>query len=348
MQTRAGPTVDCSVIIPVYFNEDSLEPTLDALKQNVLSHNAQRTFEFVFVDDGSGDHSLDVLRRLQQENGELVRVVQLTRNFGQVSAILAGLSVARGRCAVVISADGQDPVELINEMIKSHFEEGYEVVLCARKGRDESVYRVFTSKVFYGLMRRLCFPNMPWGGFDYYLLGSRATQVLLSHNEAHPFLQGHILWSGFSTKFIPYQRRARKHGKSRWSFTSKLTYLIDGIAGFSYFPLRFISCVGIGVALLGFIYAGVVLVDKLFWGNPVKGWAPLMIVLLVLSGMQMLMLGVMGEYIWRILAQVRNRSPYLIEKVYDGSPREERPETPDDDVVRSGVHVSHAHATASR
>ena len=167
-----------------------------------------------FVDDGSGDGSLGELLRLRQENPALVRVVQLTRNFGQVAAMYAGFSVARGGCVLPISADGQDPVDLMNEMLAAHFEEGYEVVACQRMGRDESFFRVATSRFFYALMRKLCFPNMPGGGFDYVLLGRRAKDLILRSRESHPFFQGQVLWPGYRTKFLSYRRRAREHGKS--------------------------------------------------------------------------------------------------------------------------------------
>ncbi len=317
MTTRGDSAVDCSIVIPVYFNEGSLEPTLASIKAKVIAQNPGRSFEVVFVDDGSGDGSLDELLRLRKEDPSLVRVVQLTRNFGQVAALLAGFSVARGLCALPISADGQDPVELMNEMIAAHFDEGYEVVACQRMGRDESFFRVVTSRFFYALMRRLCFANMPGGGFDYVLLGRRAKEFVLRSKESHAFFQGQILWPGYRTKFLSYHRRAREHGQSRWTFGKKLTYLIDGVTAYSFLPIRLMSSAGILLALCGFLYAGVVLVSKLIWGNPVQGWTPLMIIMLVVGGFQTLMLGMMGEYVWRILAQVRGREPYIIETIYD-------------------------------
>ena len=186
-----------------------------------------------------------------------------------------------------------------------------------RQGRDESYYRVVTSKLFYAAMRWLTFPNMPPGGFDFVLLGRRAVTVLLENRDSHLFLQGQILWMGFTTKFIAYERRKRQIGTSRWTFGRKLTYLIDGILSYSYFPIRFISCTGIVFALIGFIYAAVVVLNKVLLGNAVKGWTPLMVVVLVIGGLQMMMLGVIGEYLWRTLSQVRKRSDYIIDAVYE-------------------------------
>lgn len=308
---------DYSVVIPVYYNEGSLAPTLNDIRTQVIERNPDRRGEIIFVDDGSGDGSLAELLGLQQNYPELVRVIKLTRNFGQVSALLAGFAEARGRCVVFLSADGQDPAHLIHDMLGAHFEEGYEIVACAREGRDESLYRVLTSKLFYWLMRKLTFPEMPLGGFDFVLMGRRALQVMLANPEAHPFLQGQILWTGFSTKFISYRRRHREVGVSRWGFGKKVTYLIDGVMSYSFVPIRLISLIGIIVACLGFLYALSIFIIKLVWDLPVQGWAPIMIVILVMGGMQMVMLGVIGEYIWRTLAQSRRRPSYVVERIYD-------------------------------
>ena len=309
-------TVDCSIVVPVYFNEQSIRSTVEAVEREVIAKNPEHTFEIIFVDDGSGDRSLDVLLEMQRQKPHLVQVVKLTRNFGQVNALSAGFSLARGKCVIPISADMQDPPQLMNDMLHAFFSEGYEVVICQRIGRDESWYRVITSRAFYWLMQRLCFHNMPLGGFDYVLLGRRVRDLLVRSREAHPFLQGQILWPGFRTKYLGYHRREREHGRSRWTFWKKLTYLVDGVTAYSYFPIRCMSVTGAVVAMLGFLYAAVVLASRLFGGIAVQGWAPLMIVILVLGGFQLLTIGIIGEYLWRVLAQVRNREPYIIESVY--------------------------------
>jgi dolichol-phosphate mannosyltransferase len=316
--------IDCTVVLPVYYNEGSLAPLVEGIKAEVLRNNPGLCFELVFVDDGSGDGSLRELRALQESNRSLIRIVKLTRNFGQVSALLAGFSVAKGKCVVAISADGQDPPRLINEMLSGFFNDGYEIVVCARADRDESMYRKATSWAFYAMMRRLSFPQMPQGGFDLILMGRRALEVFLRNRDSNLFLQGHLLWMGFRTKFLRYHRLQRTAGKSRWTLGKKITYLIDGVMGYSYFPLRFISCVGFLVSSLGFLYALVVLFAWLLYGNAAKGWTPLVILVLVLGGMQIVMLGIIGEYLWRTLSQVRNRDPYIIDAVYEHSAAERR------------------------
>lgn len=309
--------VDYTIIIPVYFNEGSLDATLTTIKQQVVDRNADLTAEVIFVDDGSGDNSLAELLTLQQSHPGLVKVIKLTRNFGQVQAILAGFRLARGKCVINISADMQDPPELISEMLSSHFNEGYEIVICSRESREETWFRRFTSQIFYKLMKKLSFPNMPEKGFDFALLGNNVKNLILKQGEANPFFQGQILWSGYPLKFIPYTRIDRKIGESRWTLAKKIKYLLDGVMGYSYFPIRMMSVVGAIVAISGFFYALAIFVDFFIRGNPVQGWAPLMILLLLLSGVQMLMLGIIGEYLWRTLDQVKNRPGYVIEKVFD-------------------------------
>jgi glycosyltransferase involved in cell wall biosynthesis len=316
----AMPARDFSVVIPVYCNEGCVCPMFEALRTNVLERTDGLTGEIIFVDDGSSDNSYQELVAIQQAHPTLVNVIKLTRNFGQVNALTAGFYFSRSRCIITLSADGQDPPELINDMLQAHFREHFEVVVCARGGRDESAYRVFTSRIFYNLMRKLAFPNMPEGGFDFVLMSRRALEVYLRNTDAQPFVQGHVLWMGFKMKIIEYFRRARIAGASRWTFGKKITYLLDGVLSFSFVPIRAMSWLGFLTALLGFAYAVLVFFLRLFYSNPVQGWAPLMIVVLVLGGMQMLMLGVIGEYLWRTLAQTRNRDLFVVEKILPSQP----------------------------
>lgn len=313
-----------SIVIPVYYNEGVLPFTMTALYNEVISANLQHTCEIIFIDDGSGDGSLDQLLKFREQYPEIVNVIKLTRNFGQVNAIMAGLSFIEGDCAIIMAADNQDPAELISDMLTYHFDEHFDIVIARRIGRDESAYRIWTSRIFYRLMQLLSFKNMPIGGFDYVLMSRRVTATLLRNQEATPFFQGQILWTGFSTKFIDYHRRKREIGKSRWTLAKKITYLLDGVIGYSFLPIRLMSIIGFIVAMSGFFYAFIIIISKLFWGLPVEGWAPLMVSILALGGMQMLMLGLIGEYLWRVLAQVRNRDPYVIDSIYPTKSAQEK------------------------
>jgi dolichol-phosphate mannosyltransferase len=309
--------IDFSIVIPVYYNEGSLKLIFQAIDEKVIKRNPDKSCEIIFVDDGSGDNSFHELMEIWNENPGVVKVIKFVRNFGQLQAIMAGYRLARGKCVISISADLQDPPELINDMIESHFEEDYQIVVCSRESRDESFFRRGTSEVFYYLMKRLSFPNMPAKGFDYVLLSDRVKNIILENQESNAFFQGQILWTGYKIKFIPYKRQKRSIGKSRWTFSKKIKYLIDGVLSYSYFPLRAMSVTGLIVSLLGFLYALIIFISRIVGSVPIQGWAPLMIIVLVLSGIQMLMLGIIGEYLWRTLDQVRNRQSYIIERIFD-------------------------------
>ena len=317
MMTKIKKTLDYSIVIPVYQNEGSLEKTFHTLKSNVIDKNPQFSSEVVFVDDGSSDNSYKILHDLYEAFPELIVIVKLTRNFGTYPAIIAGYEKARGSCIVNISADLQDPPELINDMLNFHFNEDYNIVICHRDSRDESMYRSITSKIFYGTIKKYCFPNMPRGGFDYILISSRVKNEILQDLEADFFLQGKILWTGYDIKFIPYTRRKREKGVSQWTFSKKLKWFIDAVMSYSFFPIRFISSLGVIVALLGFVYALIVFFQRISTEDYIYGWSPIVILMLILSGFQLLMLGVIGEYIWRTLSQTRNRHQYVIDKVIE-------------------------------
>ena len=307
--------LDFTVVLPVYFNEESLLPAYEKLKTAVRAMQPRLRGGLLYVDDGSGDRSFEVLRQIQAKGELPVTIVKLSRNFGQVMAIRAGIAHCEATAAIVMSADGQEPVDLIPQMLAEHFEKRNEVVICTRTDREENAYRTWTSRLFYSTMRKLCFKDMPAGGFDCFLLGPAAMEAFRREQELQPFLQGQILRLGFSRATIPYTRLKRDFGRSRWTLGKKVAYFFDGLMNYSFFPIRAVSYLGMVLAALGLLYAAVVLGAKVFVGNPVKGWTPLMIVVLVLGGAQMLTLGVFGEYLWRILVQVQRRSPYLVEQV---------------------------------
>jgi dolichol-phosphate mannosyltransferase len=307
--------LDFVIVLPVYYNEESLLPAYEKMKATLLALQPRYRGGLLYVDDGSGDRSFAVLQTIHARQDVPVTLVKLSRNYGQVMAIRAGLAHCAAKAAIVMSADGQEPTELIPQMLAEHFEKQNEVVICTRAQRDEGVYRTWTSRLFYGTMQKLCFPDMPTGGFDCFLLGANALTAFREERERQPFLQGQILRLGFPRAVIPYTRLKREFGRSRWTLGKKISYLFDGLMNYSFLPIRVVSYFGIVLALLGLAYAVVVLLVKLWGGNPVKGWTPLMIVILILGGTQMLTLGIFGEYLWRILVQVQQRSPYLVERV---------------------------------
>ncbi len=301
-----------SVVIPVYYNADSLPLLMEKLRE-ISSANSKGDFEFVFVDDGSGDNSFNVLMGVAQDDPR-VRVVKLSRNFGSNPAILAGLTYARGDCAVVITADLQDPPELIPQLVDV-WREGNQVVLGARRGRsDPFVSRLFAAG-FNRLFRRFVFSDFPPDGFDFMLIDRRVIDILVRLNEKNSYIFGQVLWVGFKRQVIYYDRVKRKHGYSRWTITKKIKHFIDAFAAFSYLPLRAASTLGFLLAALGFLYALFIIGLRLFKDIQVAGWASLTVVVLITSGAQLVLIGVLGEYLWRALDETRRRPPFIVESV---------------------------------
>lgn len=305
-----------SIVVPVYHNAASLADLLSDF-QSLARQNPEDRFEFVFVDDGSRDDSLEILQTLLQQEPRM-RVIKLSRNFGSNAAILAGLNDASGEAIAVIAADLQDPPELIHEML-IHWRQGRKIVLAARKGRDDPGMTSFTADLFYGLFRRFAIKTMPQRGFDFFLIDRQVCDLIKGIQENNAYLMGLILWLGFDPAVVYYNRRQREkqYGRSMWTYTKKLKYFIDSFVAFSYMPLRATSLVGIGLSILGLCYAIVVILARLLWGIPAEGWASLMVVLLVVSGVQMTMMGILGEYMWRNLDETRRRPRFVVERIIE-------------------------------
>ena len=304
-------TVDYSIVIPVYFNQDSLLYTMEQIQTQVFEQFLDKKGEVVFVDDGSEDESYNVLVNIKRKYKN-VRIIKLSRNFGQVNAIWCGLQHVQGP-AIVISADGQDPCSLIVEMLHQYFDNNIEIVIAVRQSREDSKWRKITSNLVYKGIQFLSNKSMPSGGFDFFLLGNKARESLLKHWQPNTFLQVRILDLGFSRIFIPYHRGSRKEGFSRWTFAKKITYMIDGILGHSYLPIRVMSVLGGVFSAVSFFLGVIFLISYFFNENIIRGWTPIILLILFIGGIQMLMLGILGEYLWRVLIQVRRGEPYLID-----------------------------------
>jgi len=302
-----------SVVVPVFCNQETIEETclqiFDIHQKNFL----QYSLEIVLVDDGSSDDSYKRLLSIYDRFSERVVVVKLSRNFGQLFAILAGYGVAKGDAIITISADLQDPVYLMADMV-AYWEQGNEIVVAYRQGREDDIAARLFSRVAYSIAKKAN-PNMPIGGFDYLLLSRKAVNLLKVFHGRHRFFQGDVLWLGLKTVFVPYLRKKRGFGKSGWSFSKKLKYFIDLILDSSYLPIRMMSAIGVITALTGCIYAIAIIYSWLVNKTPFQGWAPLMIIVLLIGGMIMTMLGVIGEYLWRIYDDVRERPMYITEKI---------------------------------
>lgn len=298
-----------SFVIPVYRNEKAITVTHQRLRGVLAADLSQYDYEFVFVDDGSDDGSLDELRALHQMDSQ-VRVLSFTRNFGQMAAIQAGLKEASGDLVLHMSADLQDPVELIPRMVRD-FENGSEVVICYRANREDRISSRITSRIFYGVIR-MTFPQIPAGGFDYVLMDRRVVDAFNELEVRNRFFQGDILWLGYRTTFIPYTRAKRTIGRSQYTFAKRLKNSLDAILDASYLPIRFISLMGLFTAVMGFLYSVNIAYYRLRYNVSFPGWAPIMIITLIMGGVLMVMLGIIGEYVWRIYDEVKAKPNYVI------------------------------------
>jgi glycosyltransferase involved in cell wall biosynthesis len=301
-----------SVVVPVFGNRETVHETCRRILTLAGASFPHLDVEIVFVDDGSPDDSWNELERVHALYPDQVRLVRLSRNFGQLSAVLAGYETAQGDAVVTLSADLQDPVGLVAQMVDL-WEQGQDIVIAYRESRGDDLAATLFSRIAYGLARRAN-PRIPAGGFDYLLLSRRATDLLVSFRGRHRFFQGDVLWLGLPTTFLPYARERRTHGKSAWTFGKKLEYFIDLILDSSYLPIRLMSGVGITTACAGLLYAFLIVFARFQNQTPFEGWAPLMITLLIVSGLIMIMLGIIGEYLWRIYDDVKERPLYIVER----------------------------------
>ena len=299
-----------SIIVPVYYNEDTLTDLYEDMQAKIL--DKLEDYEIVFVDDGSGDRSWEIMNQLRSRDSH-VRLVKLSRNFGEHAALLAGLSVCTGDCAVTKQADLQEDSELILELYDS-WKKGSKVVLAVRRSRDESRVKVFFANLYYSLVRKFVNKNMPAGGCDCYLIDRQVIEVLERLDEKNSSLTLQVLWAGFQTDMVYFDRKDREKGESRWTFAKKFKLVMDSMMSFSYIPIRFMSAVGIVFNLCAVILFISILVEYFTEGTPIAGWASLMCIVLCSSGLILLMLGILGEYLWRTLDAARTRPPYIIDR----------------------------------
>jgi dolichol-phosphate mannosyltransferase len=298
-----------SFVVPVYHNEGAISKTHEKIKSVFAKNLTHCEYEIVFVDDGSKDGSLNEILSLR-EGDPRVKAITFTRNFGQMAAMLAGFKEATGDAIINISADLQDPVELIPQMVKK-WEEGSETVICYRTDRADTWSAKLFSWLAYGVLR-MALPQIPPGGFDFVLMDRKVMDEFNAIDVRHRFFQGDLLWTGYRTSFIPYVRLQRTIGKSQYNFAKKLKNFLDALLDASYLPIRFISLMGVVTSALGVLYSATIIFSWLRGETPFQGWAPLMIAILLVGGMIMLMLGVIGEYIWRINEEVRKRPNYVV------------------------------------
>ncbi len=307
------PTI--SIIIPCYFNEDNIPTTTNKLLQNEKLFENEVNFQYIFIDDGSKDNTWQTLLNFHaaQPNGK-VKLIKLSGNFGSYNAILAGMKYATGDCNVVISADLQDPPELIYKLY-DHWRKGIKLVIANRTDRSDPLFSKIFAQIFQKLIKKYALKNLPDGGFDFVLFDKQLKEEVVEMDEKNTNTLYLFTWMKYEYVTIPYQRLKREAGKSRWTFSKKLKLFIDSFVSFSFLPIRLITILGFILGIISIIYSVIILINK-FTGNiQIEGWSALMIVVLLVSSFQMIALGVLGEYIWRTLDASRKRPNYIIDKI---------------------------------
>jgi len=300
-------------VVVAAFNEEGNLPLLFARIRALDWTALGLEPEFVFVDDHSRDGTPGILADLAAKDPR-VKVLRFSKNFGSHKAFTAGLEHSTGDAAVILASDLQDPPETIPQLV-AKWRAGARVVWAVRTDREgESLGTRFFSRVYYFLMRRIAEVRPPRKGADFLLVDRSVVDVLRAAPEKHTSLLSLIQWMGFDQDEITYTKEARHSGRSKWTLRKKLKLAMDSFVSFSYLPVRMASACGVLFALSGFVYAAFIVARAAAYGSPVQGWSSLMCVLLIVSGVQLIMLGILGEYLWRTFDEARGRPRYIIEK----------------------------------
>ena len=304
----AASKIDLSVIIPIYNEEMNLVP----MKNRIIAALSPLgiPYEIVYVNDGSKDNSLPIIMGLSEENAS-VKYIDFSRNFGHQIAISAGLEHAMGERIVIMDGDGQDPPELIPDLLKKSLE-GFEVVYAKRKKRKgESFLKKLTAKLFYRFLANITQIEIPLDTGDFRLIHRKVQKVLLNMPEQHKYLRGQIAWIGFNSTFVEYDREERMGGNTKFTYGKMMRFATDGISGFSNWPLKVATMLGFAVSGIAFMLIIYSLYQK-FFGFTEVGWTSLHISVLFLGGVQLLGIGILGEYLGRVSENVKNRPTYIV------------------------------------
>ncbi len=303
------PGIDLSVIIPVYNEEKNLPIIYDRLLKVVAGLGV--SYEFIFINDGSLDDSFTIIKSLSKANPN-VRYIDFSRNFGHQVAVTAGLDTCQGNATVIIDADLQDPPELIIDLYQK-MKEGFNVVYARRRIRKgESFLKKVTAMVFYRIMDKITTVRIPIDTGDFRIIDRKIINTLKMMPEQQKYLRGQIAWAGFKQTFVEYDRDERLQGTTGYTYSKMLRFAFDGITSFSNFPLKFATLTGFIVSGISFVLILFALYERIILHNTVRGWTSLILVILFLGGIQLLSIGIIGEYIGRISANIRNRPLYVV------------------------------------
>ncbi len=300
-----------SIVVPCY-NEEAALPLFYQEITRVAGEMDDVDFEFVFIDDGSKDNTLPELRRLAAADSR-VRFVSFSRNFGKEAGMLAGLEAATGDFVALMDADLQDPPSLLPELYRAVTEEGYDCAATRRTTREgEPPIRSFFARMFYRIINKISDADIVDGARDYRLMRRRVVDAILSMREYNRFSKGIFGWVGFKTKWVPFVNVERVAGETKWSFWKLFLYSLEGIVAFSTVPLALASVLGVLLCFAAFVFIVVVLVKTLAFGDPVGGWPSMMCVILFLGGVQLLCIGILGQYLSKTYLETKRRPVYLV------------------------------------
>ena len=301
-----------SIVSPVYNEAENL----DEFYSRVINatDNLNLEIEIIYINDGSQDSTIDIITKQRQIDNRIT-IIDLSRNFGKEIALTAGLDYSSGDAVIVIDADLQDPPELIPKLVEK-WREGYDVVNAKRiKRKGESLLKKVMSYIYYRLLFYLSDINVPRDTGDFRLLNKNALDALLKLREKHRYMKGLFVWVGFKQKEIEYEREARFKGKTKWGFFSLFNLAFDGLTSFSIMPLLLASTIGLLAALIGFFYGAVIVFKTLFFHEPVAGFTSLVVLITFFGGIQLLSIGIIGEYIGRIFNETKNRPLYVVKNI---------------------------------
>ncbi len=302
-----------SIIVPCYNEEESLE-LFYAEMSKVASEMKEVIFEIIFVNDGSKDNTMDKIHHIAFKDSR-VRYISFSRNFGKEAAIYAGLEHATGDFVAIMDADLQDPPSLFPEMYNAVTTEGYDSVATRRVSRKgEPPIRSFFARCFYKLMNKISQTDIVDGARDYRLMNRKFVDAILSMREYNRFSKGLFGWVGFKTKWISFENVERIAGETKWSFWKLFKYSIEGIVAFSTTPLALASLLGIICSIFSLLFIALIVIRKLIFGDPVAGWASTISIMLFLGGLQLLSVGILGQYLSRTYLESKNRPIYIIDE----------------------------------
>lgn len=311
-----------SILIPAYNEEEVLEHLYQRVGK-LANDNKSYEFEFMFVNDGSRDKTLSIIKNYAKLDRR-VAYVNLSRNFGKEIAMIAGLDHVTGDATVIIDADLQDPPELIPKMIK-YWEEGYDDVYAKRNSREgESWFKKATSKLYYRILQKATNIEIQQDTGDFRLLDKRCVEALKQIRESQRYTKGMFSWIGYHKKEITYDRDPRAAGETKWNYPKLFNFAIDGLTSFTTAPLRLSSFFGALVSLAAFIYIIYLIFRTIFFGSDLAGYPSMMAVILFLGGVQLLSLGIIGEYIGRIFNETKQRPLYYVEEYHNGTIKKAR------------------------